>query len=90
MKNNRPHDNNDDGESLKDKSDQCIYKNILSIYRILYLANDRVRYERVINIQCVPYNHLQGINRNIIIPTRYFHIPSNEDKEWRNFILIRC
>ena len=54
MKNNRPHDNNDDGESLKDKSDHmCRYKNILSIYRILCLANDRVRYERVINIQSV-------------------------------------
>ena len=63
MKNNRPHDNNDDGESFKRQKVIGRYKNILSIYRILCLANDRVHYERVINIHYVLMMRFHARNR---------------------------
>ena len=64
MKNNRPHDNNDDGESFKRQKVIGRYKNILSIYRILCLANDRVHYERVINIQNVPVKRILLVRKH--------------------------
>ena len=76
MKNNRPHDSNDDGESFKRQKVIGRYKNILSIYRILCLANDRVHYERVINIQHVLVMRFRTINRKPRLNSWYFHISS--------------
>ena len=74
MKNNRPHDNNDDGESFKRQKVIGRYKNILSIYRILCLANDRVHYERVINIHHVLMMRFHTINRKPQLKSWYSHI----------------
>ena len=83
MKNNRPHDN-DDGESFKRQKVIGRYKNILSIYRILCLANDRVHYERVINIQYVLVSRQCNYKKKHIKTNNYFHIPFFYKKESEN------